>query len=277
MKSQTFFLLLVSVLLPTRISYAGSVEAKSRAARLACLSGDYTKGVAILAELFIDTHDVNFIYNSGRCFQQNLRYAEALGRFQEYLRVGTDLDAKAKSNADQRIAECQDLLAKQASQPTVAAPPPAPSVAASPAATTLAPSVAKPAALAPMVDPSPADIQQTNPQVASGPGAGQRTAGIVTAAIGGAGIVAGVVFNLKFNGLTSDIQDPDGYTHGRASDRDTYKTLSMVGYGAGVVCLFAGGVLYYLGLQSGRAPAPSVALVPALAPGQAGALLKGAF
>jgi len=45
----------------------------------------------------------------------------------------------------------------------------------------------------------------------------------------------------------------------------------------GAACVATGAVLYYLGLRSGSAGSTSFALVPAFAPGQAGALLKGAF
>jgi hypothetical protein len=33
---------------------------------MACLSGDYTKGVAILSELFVDTKDPTYLFNQGR-------------------------------------------------------------------------------------------------------------------------------------------------------------------------------------------------------------------
>jgi hypothetical protein len=42
-------LLLVPPLLCASTVVAGSLDAKERAARTACLAGDYTKGVALLA------------------------------------------------------------------------------------------------------------------------------------------------------------------------------------------------------------------------------------
>jgi hypothetical protein len=48
-------LLLVPFLLGPRVVQAESIETKERTARMACLSGDYVKGVAILSELFVDT------------------------------------------------------------------------------------------------------------------------------------------------------------------------------------------------------------------------------
>jgi hypothetical protein len=120
-------------------------------------------------------------------------------------------------------------------------------------------------------------VQQPTTPLSIQSGSGLRTAGIITMAVGGAGIVAGVIFNLKFNSVTSDMQKVDGYTPGKASARDTYGTLTWTGYGVGGACLAGGTILYYLSMRSGDSTPPSVALVPTLAPGQAGALLQGAF
>lgn len=58
-------------------------QALEREARRACLSGEYVKGVALLSDLFVDSKDPNYIFNQGRCFEQNLRFEEAIGRFGE--------------------------------------------------------------------------------------------------------------------------------------------------------------------------------------------------
>jgi len=78
---------------------AASRQAQEREARKACLSGDYPKGVTILSDLFVDTKDPTFIFNQGRCFEQNRRYDDAIGRFQEYLRAGTRLNNSDKASA----------------------------------------------------------------------------------------------------------------------------------------------------------------------------------
>jgi hypothetical protein len=83
--------------------------------------------------------------------------------------------------------------------------------------------------------------------------------------------------NLKVNGMASDLQKTNGYDSGKVSDRNTYETLGWVGYGVGAACVATGAVLYYLGIRSGASGSASVAFVPAFAPGQAGAVLKGAF
>jgi hypothetical protein len=121
-------------------------------------------------------------------------------------------------------------------------------------------------------------IQQVQQQPASTPGSGLRTAGVVTASVGGAALIAGVILNLKVNSMAGSMETtPGGYTPSKESNRKTYQTLGWVGYGAGAACVATGAVLYILGLKSGPSSSASLAFVPAFAPGQAGAVLKGAF
>ena len=222
------------------------------------------------SKLFVDTKDPTFIYNQGRCFEQNLRYEEAIGRFQEYLRAGKKLSKNEQADAQKHIADCKGLIASQP-QPAVTAPAAAPAPAA--AAVAVAPQPAAP----PAASGAPPMIQQSSQQPAGESGSSLRTAGIITAAFGGAAVVTGVVLNLKVNSMASDLQKTDGYSAGKESDRKTYETLGWGGYGVGAACVATGAVLYYLGLRSGDTGTASVALVPAFAPGQAGALVKGVF
>jgi hypothetical protein len=263
MNRRRYLLLLVPFLLLARTVEAGNVENRERTARMACLSGDYAKGVALLSELFVDTQDPNYIFNQARCFQQNLLYAEAIARFQEFLRAARKASRTEKAEAEKHIADCQDLLAKQATS-AATSPTPAPTQAPEAAAAVV---VATPS--------TPTGIQHTNSSSESG--AGLRTAGIVTIAVGGAALVAGILLNLKVNSMASDLQKIDGYSASKESDRKTYVTLGWVGYGAGAACVATGAVLYYLGRRSSAPGSTSVALVPAFAAGQTGAVLKGAF
>jgi hypothetical protein len=258
----------VPLLLTARVVWAGNAETKERVARTACLSGDYAKGVALLSELFVTTMDPTYIYNQGRCFEQNRRYEDAIARFQEYLRAGKRLSRDEQADAQKHIVDCEGLLAKQPGQPVSAAPVPAPAPAPTPVV---------PAAPAPVVAAPTPVVRQTNIQPASESVSGLRTAGIVTAAVGGAALVAGVILNLKVNSMAESMQKTDGYTDGKESDRKTYETLGWVGYGVGAACVATGAVFYILGQRSGATGPTSVAIMPALAPGQAGAVLKGAF
>jgi hypothetical protein len=196
-------------------------QAEERAARKACLSGDFMKGVSILSDLFVDTKDVTYLFNQGRCFEQNLRYQEAIGRFQEYLRVGTNLDASDKAAAEKHVADCQALLAKQTGPTAVSA--------ASPPMAVQVGSAVPPA---PAPSPVPDSILVQQPKHApSKSGAGMRTAGLVGAAVGGMVVVGGIILNLKVNSMASDMEStPGGYSPSKESDRKTFETLSLVSY-----------------------------------------------
>lgn len=140
-----WLLLLVPFLLPARTVQAGNAEstgAKERRARTACLAGDYVEGVRLLSELFVTTMDATFIYNQGRCFEQNRRYEDAIGRFQEFLRAGKKLTKAEKAQAEKHIDDCRELLASeraQAAPVVLAAPSPVVAPPVAPAAVATAP------------------------------------------------------------------------------------------------------------------------------------------
>ena len=242
-------------------------QAQENAARAACLDGDYTQGVAILSKLFVQTKDTTYIFNQGRCFEQNRRYEDALARFQEYLRASRNkLDASDKAEAEQHIADCKEMLAQERGT----SPPPssAQSAVASPVA------ASKPE---PAPTPEPAVVRQPAQQpVSPSSGAGLRIGGIVVASFGVAAAGAGILFNVKANSTVNDMyKTPDGYT--KDSDRKTYTTMAWIGYGVGAACVVTGAILYGVGLKAQSNHADDVALVPMVGPGQAGAVLTGAF
>jgi hypothetical protein len=246
---------------------AGNQQAKERAARKACLTGDYTKGVAILSDLFIDSKDPTYIFNQGRCFEQNRRYEDAIGRFEEYLRAGanTNLPDSDKAAAEKHIADCRESVAKLA-------PPVAPG-----------PEPARPVVVTPPPAPTPVEVVMRPPSTpTASSGAGLRTAGIVAASVGGAAVIAGVILNVKVNSIASDMESvPGGYSPSKESDRKNYQTMGWVSYSVGAGCIAAAAVLYIVGLQSrgsGDSSDPgNVSFVPAGGPGQVGAVLTGAF
>jgi hypothetical protein len=263
MRTPTLLFVLIPVLLGARIGRAESVDAKERRARTACLGGDYAKGVQLLSELFVATLDATFIYDQGRCFEQNRRYEDAIARFQEYLRAERKLTRAARAEAQHHIDECKDLLATENAQPSQVASTAVPPVA--PAMPAPAVVVAAPAAPA----------SQPNPPASSNAGSGLRVAGIAMSSVGAAGLIAGIILNLKANSLATDIEKTDGYSSSKESDRSTYETLGWVGYGAGAAFLATGALLYILGSRSaGESP---VAVLPVCAPEYAGAVVKGWF
>jgi hypothetical protein len=230
-------------------------EAKEREARKACLEGDPAKGSAILSELFVDTKDRTYIFNGGRCFEQSERYPEAISRFREYLRTGPDPDDAAL--ARKHIAECEELEAKRT--PPVVVPP-----------------VAQPT---PLPVAENAEHQSAMPQPSherpTRSGSGLRTAGIVTAAFGAAGLLTGIALNLKANSLAKEIEPPNAYDASKESTRKSYETFSWIGYGVGAAAIATGAILYGVGLS--RASSDKVAFVPAVGPGLAGLTLRGTF
>jgi len=243
-------------------------EPQERAARKACLNGDYTKGVAILSELFVDTKDPTYLFNQGRCFEQNHRYEDALSRFEEYLRASQDkLDATDQAAAEKHIADCKERLPDQSSKAQASSP---------------APFVPPPPT--PTAPPEPSSPPEPTASTAASPeappphgGSGLRIAGIVTASVGVAAAAAGLLLNLKVNSMVKDMDTTLGNYDSRNSDRNNYKTMAWIGYVAGAACVVTGAILYGFGLKAGGDSSTNVALLPAIGPGQAGALLTGGF
>ena len=244
-------------------------QAKERTARKSCLSGDWAKGIDILADLFVDTRDPTYIFNQGRCLEQNHRYEDAIEKFKEFLRTGEtqNLRTEDKESAEKHIAACKETLAAQGvvAEPVgPLAPPP------------ITPAVVPPLAPAP-VEPAPIVVQTDAVKPSPNAGSGLRIAGIVTAAFGLAAAGAGIGFNVLANNTVGDMESTlNGYAS-KKSDRDTYVTLSWVGYGVGAACLVTGAVLYGIGLRARSKASTQVALVPAVGPGQAGLVFTGAF
>jgi hypothetical protein len=255
-------LLVIVGLATTSNAFAKGGDSKDRQvaeARKACLTGDYQKGVAILSELFVKTEAPNHLYNQGRCFEQNARYEEAILRFEEYLRVTKGSDDKERVQAEEHIADCR---AKVAMSATVA-PPPAPSP------TPIAVQQQAP------LEPKPVVTASEGRPAAPAAGSGLRIAGIAVAGLGVASLVTAVVLNIKANGIADDLNKPAGYDRDKVSRRSSYETGSWVGYGVGSACLAGGAILYYLGHSPGSSGA--VALVPVIAPDQAGVAFHGGF
>lgn len=265
----TFLLWAVLPLVFASPALAGATRSQEeRAARKACLAGDYAKGISILSDLFVDTRDPTYIYNQGRCLEQNGRFADAIFRFQEYLRVDTRLTDADRAETNKHIKDCQEQVAKVDTQATPQAAPAGP--------TTAPPNPGPPAAPPPaLVPPVVATAARAEAQPASA-GAGLRTAGIVTAATGGAALVAGILFNWKANSIADSYQDRGGYSGGKESDRKTYEALGWVGYGLGAACVATGAVLYFFG-RATRADASGLVVQPAVGYGDLGAVLKGSF
>lgn len=235
-----------------------SKAAKEKVAKKACATGDYAKGVDILADLFVETNDFLYVYNQARFYQQNSRWEQAISRFREYLRKAKDISESDRAETERQIADCEGSLGKTAQM----APPPVVATAPVPVAhpeTTAAEPVTSTVSSKP--EPSPSDSSR---------GKKLRVAGVISAAVGVAAIGTGVGLALKANSLSTT-----DYSRSREDQRASLKTWSMVGYGVGAAAIVTGVVLYIVGWPSEQSS--SVALLPVVAPDGASVLLNGRF
>jgi len=262
----------VLLLLVAPFAQAAGKEGKERAARKACLSGDYAKGVELLSDLFIDTKDANYIFNQARCFEQNNRCEEAVSRFREYLRKASGISAADKADTEKHIADCQALIGTKTVPETKAeaAPVVAPMQVPAPAPVVVAP---------PVVVPPPVEqvaVASAVPEVAH-PGRGLRIAGIACGVVGLASVGTAVYFYTQAKSYSDKVS---GQTVPNPSDESAGKhaqTMQWVFYGAGAAAIATGTVLYVLGWQAGDSGGARAGIAPIFGPGVAGISAQGAF
>ena len=233
-----------------------SRAAAEKAAKKACATGDFAKGVDILADLFVDTNDLAYVYNQGRCYQQNNRWEQAISRFREYLRKAKDISESDRAETERQIADCELSMGK----PPQAAPP-AVAVAVPVAHPETAPQVAATPDVSSTPQPSPSDTNR---------GKNLRVAGIVFSAVGVAAVATGVGLALKAQSLsTAD------YSRSREDERASLKIWGLLSYGVGAAAIATGAILYIVGWPVEQSS--SVALLPVVARDGASVLLNGRF
>jgi hypothetical protein len=226
---------------------ARAADPRADEARRACLAGRTQRGIDLLALLYAETRDANYIYNQGRCFQQNGRPEEAISRFQEYLRKADDLSAAEQADVRRQIADCEQTAAEQEQRRHT---------------------------------PAPAGIVTTPSPEPSDPGRGLRVGGAITAAVGAAALGAGLVLNARARSIEKEIETR--FAKSGDFSRRTYDsghqawTLAWIGYATGAAALGAGALCYYLGTRPSRGSAELSAL-PTLAPGLAGGVIRVGF
>jgi hypothetical protein len=263
------FVALPMILLTTSFAHAESKEATERAARKACLSGDVTRGVELLSDLFLDTKDATYIFNQGRCFEQNNRYEEAIARFREYLRKASGISTEVRADTEKHIADCQTLLGEKA----------APTASSQDADHPLTTTEAAPGTSAASLQIPPAQPTDVSSGVgpAANPGRGLRIAGIACGVIGLASVGAGIYFYTQAryysDKVTSQaVRDPADENAGNRAE-----TMQWVFYSTGVAALAAGTVLYFVGWHSTADRGGVAGIMPMLGSGLAGISARGAF
>jgi hypothetical protein len=236
--------------------------AQVKAAKKACITGDLRKGIDVLGDLYIESGDITFVFNQGRCYQQNHRWEEAIDRFEEYLRKSPELSPAVRAEVDGYVADCKSHL-QSSPRPQPSAPVPAP-LSSSSGERDGSASRATSATVASELAPG------------ARTGAGLRVAGIATGAVGLAALATGVVLDLKTHAIVNDVYR-NGYDAGKLSSRDTYQTWGWVCFGVGAAGLVAGTTLYLIGTSAGRSDSAgsSVALVPVIGPTGAMIMLQG--
>jgi hypothetical protein len=255
----------ILIVLAAPLARAAGTEAKERAARKACLSGDYAKGVEILSDLFIDTKDSTHIFNQARCFEQNSRFEEAISRFREYLRKATTISPDDKADAEKHITDCQALLGQKS----------APEPKAEPAAAAPSAPIPPPVAVLP-VAPAPEQVAAANET--SSPGRGLRIAGIACGVVGVASVGAGVYYYTQARSYSDKVSRqglnpiPADQSAGKHA-----QTMQWVFYGAGAAAIATGTVLYVLGWPAADAGRSVAGVAPMFGPGVAGISAQGAF
>jgi len=218
-------------------------------AKKACLGGHADKGIELLADLYTDTNDPTYIYNQGRCFEQNGRAEEAITRFREYLRKATALPPNERAQLQRHIDE---LEAEAKTSPGGATP--APTSTSSIASPAPAPTPAAGVAIA-SSGPTPGRAHQL------------RIAGLVTGGVGALAVVGGVVMGLRARSLSTEVTadaNAGMFSQSKFDSGERAQTLELVGYGVGAAALVAGGLLYYFGSRHGErddaAPTVTVAI-----------------
>jgi tetratricopeptide (TPR) repeat protein len=169
-------------------------------ARTACLAGDVQQGIRLLAELFTATNDPGWLFNQGRCYQQNGMVEMAISRFREFLRKSPESESTLRRQAHEHIDELEHRAqASRAAEPLPAAHP-ATNAPSSPAATP-----AQPAGSATVLVATPP---------ASPTSVGRyRVVSLVLGGLGVAGLAAGLIVTLdvraKRAALSRDSQNPE--------------------------------------------------------------------
>jgi len=238
-------------------------DPRPRAALGACASGDFKKGVAILADVYAETRNPAFVFNQARCFQQNGQLDPARQRFAEYLRVGKNEPAEDLKRAQGYIKEIDETLARRAPPPAVV-PPPAP-----------APII--------VTAPAPAAPDQGRTSTLRGAGVGLTILGL--AALG-----TGVFLSLKVRSTTHDVENQfanmnivtdSTVLQRQLTNGGRYETWQWVSYGVGVAALAGAATTFLIGgfpFTSARPAAEkSVALLPVVMPGDVGGAVRLRF
>jgi hypothetical protein len=225
---------------PTVAAETPPSDPRVQEAKAACAAGRVEEGIATLARLYAESNEIMWVFNQGRCYQQNGRDEQALQRFREFLLKSSLLSAEEVREDAVRAAR-----AHIASLEARVAPP-------------------APARAAPLPD---------------GPRPRYRLVSAALGVVGVAGLAAGMAFGLRTRSLENKLQQDSasGLVPGsRYSEGKRAETWQWVGYAAGAAALVAGALLFYVG-SPGEAPRASLTMAPLVSDRAGGVTLGGRF
>jgi hypothetical protein len=105
-----------------------SAESRVAEARKECAAGRFARGIDLLAELFVQTNEPIYVYNQGRCYEENGKLELAATRFREYAAKvrATSGDQDDIAEAERRAKRLEDQLASTRAQAALQLAPPPP-------------------------------------------------------------------------------------------------------------------------------------------------------
>lgn len=228
-----------------------TLEAREGEAKRACDAGQVPDGVRALDELFRRTGDGTYMFNIGRCYQQNGQLDQALPHFRAYLQR-PDVDPAAAARAREFIAAAESR-------------PPAPVSATGPPSANPVPD---------LITVAPAPRGPEAP-----PGRALRIGGLVSGGVGVAALLTGAYYAQRVSELERENRQALSLgdksadwadAQNRKGDRAERRQWLFLGVGGAAV--IAGGVLYYLGIREEARAVPV-----ALPGGGLGGALSGRF
>lgn len=257
-------ILLMSIAWPAFAQISKAQRAREQEAKKACLAGknSYEQGIEILAELYATTNEPTYIYNQGRCYQQNNQPELALSRFQEYLRKDPKMSFKEKATLERYMAECKEQVAQ--TQPPSPPAQPAP----------------QPVRIRAVEEPAPTETisaPETAMEPVARPGRGLRIAGVTTATLGLLTLGGAATLNWLYSDNQKSWSEGEAWTPKNESRNNDYKTFALIGYVAGAATVTTGIILYVVGWNSGNAEETNLALLPLISPHATTLSLQGTF
>lgn len=226
--------LVVLGLLVAPAARAQQGDAREVEAKKACLGGHPDRGIELLADLYAETNDPTYIYNQGRCFEQNGRNADAVVRFREYLRKAANIGADERAQVQARI----DVLDAQA-HPVAPAP------------------------VQPVMAPAPVLVSASDAPERESRARHLRIGALAAAAVGVAAVAVGVVEGLRARSLSQEVSSDANrgvYSQSKFDSGERAQTIEIIGFSVGGAALVAAGVLYGLS-RSHDEPPPITAMI----------------